>query len=72
MEIKEFSDGSCKVDFEYLFNEDGFAKNDRSHILVGNVLIGPTLKIIEKQLKETHRGVAATEVFRSKSKEDSF
>jgi len=47
-----------------MFNEDGFAKNDRTHILVGNVVISPTGKLLQKQLKETHRGVAAERVFK--------
>ena len=42
-----------------MFNEDGFAKNDRSHILVGTIIIGPTNKVLEKKLKETHCGVSA-------------
>lgn len=67
MEIKEFHDGSCNVSFEYMFNEDGFSKNDRSHILVGSVLIGPYGRLVEKQLKETHRGVAAKREFQPRN-----
>ena len=63
MEMKELHDGSISASFEYLFNEDGLSKNDRSHILVGSVLIGPYGRLIEKQLKETHRGVAAKRDF---------
>ncbi|HUU89346.1 MAG TPA: hypothetical protein VMX17_16550 [Candidatus Glassbacteria bacterium] len=59
MEIIEQHDGSCTVSFEYMFNEDGLSKNDRSHILVGSVLIGPFGRLIQKQLKATHKGVAA-------------
>ncbi len=60
MEMKELHDGSISASFEYLFNEDGLSKNDKSHIIVGSVLIGPYGSLIEKQMKETHRGVAAT------------
>ncbi len=64
MSLVEERDGSRNVSFEYLFNEDGFSKNDKSHILVGNVIIGPTGKFVHKQLKETHRGVAAQRSFK--------
>ncbi|NHJ86281.1 MAG: hypothetical protein FK734_12530 [Asgard group archaeon] len=59
MEMMEERDGTRSVSFEYMFNEDGFSKNDKTHILVGSLIIGPTGKILQKQLKETHRGVAA-------------
>lgn len=49
-----------------MFNEDGFSKNDKTHILVGNIVISPTSKILNIQLKETHRGVAATRSYDSK------
>ena len=63
MEMKEANDGSCSVSFEYLYNEDGFSRSDKSHILVGSVIIGPTGKLIEKQLKETHRGISCEKSF---------
>ena len=63
MEIKEQHDGSCTVDFEYMFNEDGFSKNDRTHILVGSVLVGPYGRLVQKQIKCTHRGVAAQRIY---------
>ncbi|MFW9922633.1 MAG: hypothetical protein ACFFDW_05000 [Candidatus Thorarchaeota archaeon] len=66
MEIKEEHDGSCAVSFEYMFNEDGFSKNDRTHIFVGSVLISPYGRLLQQQLKETHRGVSATRKARSK------
>ena len=66
MEMKEGNDGSCSVSFEYLFNEDGFSRSDKSHILVGSVMISPTGKLIEKQLKETHRGISCGKVFEPK------
>ena len=59
MEMVEDRDGTRSVSFEYMFNEDGFSKNDKTHILMGSVTIGPTGKLLQKQLKETHRGVAA-------------
>ena len=59
MEMVEERDGTRSVTFEYTFNEDGFSKNDKTHILVGNVTISPTGKLLQKQLKETHIGVAA-------------
>lgn len=65
MEMKELHDGSISASFEYLFNEDGLSKNDRSHLIVGSVLISPYGHLIEKQLKETHRGVSATRDFRA-------
>jgi hypothetical protein len=46
-----------------MYNEDGFSKNDKTHILVGNVVISPTNKLLSTQLKETHRGVAATKIY---------
>jgi len=64
MEMKELHDGSISASFEYLFNEDGLSKNDKSHIIVGSVLIGPYGSLIEKQMKESHRGVAATRDFK--------
>jgi len=64
MELKELHDGSVSASFEYLFNEDGLSKNDKSHIIVGSVLISPFGRLIEKQMKETHRGVAATRDFK--------
>ncbi len=64
MEMKELHDGSISASFEYLFNEDGLSKNDRTHLIVGSVLISPYGRLIEKQLKETHRGVSATRDFR--------
>ncbi|MCF2144790.1 MAG: hypothetical protein K9W42_13925 [Candidatus Heimdallarchaeota archaeon] len=66
LQLNEERDGTCTVSFEYMFNEDGFAKNDRTHILVGNVVISPTGKLLQKQLKETHRGVAAERTFEQK------
>ena len=63
LDIKELNDGSCNVNFEYLYNEDGFSKNDCTHILSGEVLINPHGIIIQKYLKETHRGVAAKKEF---------
>ena len=66
MEMKEGNDGSCSVSFEYMFNEDGFSRTDKTHILVGSVMIGPTGKLIEKQLKETHRGISCNKVFEPK------
>ncbi|MHA1186768.1 MAG: hypothetical protein ACTSSK_07830, partial [Candidatus Heimdallarchaeota archaeon] len=66
MEMKEANDGSCSVSFEYMFNEDGFARSDKSHILCGSVMIGPTGKLIEKQLKETHRGISCEKNFQPK------
>ncbi len=59
MEMIEERDSTRSVSFEYMFNEDGFSKNDRTHILVGSVTISPTGKLLQKQLKETHTGVAA-------------
>ena len=63
MEMVEERDGTRSVTFEYTFNEDGFTKNDKTHILVGNVTIGPTGKLLQKQLKETHSGVAAERTY---------
>jgi hypothetical protein len=59
MEMVEERDGTRSVSFEYLFNEDGFSKNDKTHILMGSATIGPTGKLLQIQLKETHSGVAA-------------
>lgn len=59
MEMVEDRDGTRSISFEYMFNEDGFSKNDKSHILVGSATIGPTGKLLQKQLKESHCGVAA-------------
>ena len=67
MALVEERDGSRNVSFEYLFNEDGFSKNDKSHILVGNVIISPTGKLVYRQLKETHRGVAAQKLFKTQT-----
>jgi hypothetical protein len=53
-----------------LFNEDGFSKNDKTHILVGNIVISPTGKVLSTQLKETHRGVAATRSYEPKALSD--
>ncbi|NHJ46998.1 MAG: hypothetical protein FK733_04340 [Asgard group archaeon] len=66
LELRTERDGTQYVSFEYMFNEDGFSKNDKTHILVGNVVISPTGKILNTQLKETHRGVAATRVYEHK------
>jgi hypothetical protein len=68
MEMSEERDGTRTVSFEYLFNEDGFSKNDKTHILVGSVTISPTGKLLQKQLKETHCGVAAEKKYESKPK----
>ena len=67
MEISTDRDGSQEVSFEYMYNEDGFSRNDKSHILVGNILISPTGVIIKNYLKETHRGAAAQKRFKSKN-----
>ncbi len=64
MEMKELHDGSISASFEFLFNEDGLSKNDKSHIIVGSALISPYGRLIEKQMKETHRGVSATRDFK--------
>ena len=72
MEMKELHDGTLSASIEYLFNEDGLSKNDKSHIIVGSALISPYGRLIEKQLKETHRGVSATREFRTKYFEWTF
>ncbi|NHJ39311.1 MAG: hypothetical protein FK731_04705 [Asgard group archaeon] len=66
LELHVERDGTRYVSFEYMFNEDGFSKNDKTHILVGNIVIGPTGKVLNSQLKETHRGVAATRFYKPK------
>ncbi|MGC9781360.1 MAG: hypothetical protein HZR80_19115 [Candidatus Heimdallarchaeota archaeon] len=65
MEMIEDRDGTRTVSFEYMFNEDGFSKNDKTHILVGSAAIGPTGKLLQKQLKETHCGVAAEKKYKT-------
>ena len=70
LELREERDGTRYVAFEYMFNEDGFSKNDKTHILVGNIVISPTGKILSTQLKETHRGVAATRSYEPKTFSD--
>ncbi len=58
-ETTELPEGNLKVEFQYNFDEDGWSQYDKTHVLMGMVIIDAGGKLCESTLKETHTGIAA-------------
>ncbi|MFX0093016.1 MAG: tetratricopeptide repeat protein, partial [Candidatus Hodarchaeota archaeon] len=57
--IEEYSDGVRMIIFNYMFDEDGFSQYDKTIGFKGWAKIDTNGKLVEKELKVVHIGVAA-------------
>ncbi len=57
-DIKEKNEQIQILNFQYIFDEDGFSQYDKMHVLNGTARISSKGTILKIELEEIHTGVA--------------
>lgn len=57
-DLKEKIDETQILNFQYIFDEDGFSQYDKTHVLKGTARISSRGTILKIELEEIHTGVA--------------
>ncbi len=57
-DLKEKNKGTQILNFQYIFDEDGFSQYDKTHVLEGTAIITSKGTILKIELEEIHTGVA--------------
>jgi hypothetical protein len=57
-DFKEKVDETQILNFQYIFDEDGFSQYDKTHVLKGTARISSRGTILKIELEEFHTGVA--------------
>ena len=57
-DIMEKTDITQIINFQYIFDEDGFSQYDKTHVLKGTAIVTLKGAILKVELEEIHTGVA--------------
>ena len=57
-DIKEKNDETQILNFQYIFDEDGFSQYDKTHVFKGTAVVTSNETVIKIDLEEIHTGVA--------------